>query len=155
MKSEYMMCAVREAWKGIRAGAGGPFGSVVVCGETIVSRAHNRVVATFDPTAHAEILAIRKASRKLKRFDLSDCELFTTCEPCPMCFAAIYWARIRIIYYGCRQNDAARIGFDDARFHKIFGRGVRAGGVRATQLERRSCLEVFRAWRESPDRVIY
>jgi len=157
MKSEFMNAALREARKGVRANDGGPFGAVVVKGSRIVSRAHNSVVKTNDPTAHAEILAIRKASCRLGRFNLSDCEIYTTSEPCPMCLAAIYWARISVVYFGCTRADAAKIGFDDEFFYRALeGRARKSEKrVRSIQLGRKGCLELFRAWAEKPDKVLY
>ena len=113
MVKDFMLLAVREAFKGMRANQGGPFVAVVVKGNKVVARAHNTVLKTNDPTAHAEINAIRKATKKLKRFDLSDCVLYTSCEPCPMCFGAIAWSKIKVVYYGCTRKDADAIGFSD------------------------------------------
>src|SRR5512136_691190 len=110
---KFMRMAIREAEKGMRRNEGGPFGAVIVKDGKVVARAHNRVIKTNDPTAHAEVVAIRKATAKLKRFDLSDCEIYASCEPCPMCFAAIHWAKMRTLYFGCSRKDAAAIGFDD------------------------------------------
>ena len=92
---------MEEALKGVRENHGGPFGAVIVKNGEIISKAHNEVIKNNDPTDHAEMMAIREASKKLERFDLSDCELYTSCEPCPMCFAAIHWAKIKKVYYGC------------------------------------------------------
>lgn len=157
MKSEFMKAAIREARKGIRAREGGPFGAVVVKNGRIVSGAHNSVVKTNDPTAHAEILAIRRAASELRRFNLSDCELYTTSEPCPMCLAAIYWARIPVFYFGCTRTDAAEIGFDDEFFYRALRRQTGKAGkrVRGVRLGRKGCLEVFREWSEKPDKVLY
>ncbi len=120
-----------------------------------MARAHNEVIATCDPTAHAEIMAIRKASAKLKTFDLSECELYTTCEPCPMCLAAILWARIGRAYYGCTRRDAEKIGFRDNLFYKKMAIRMRVGGISLVQLGRRECLGVFREWADKPDKVRY
>ncbi|HPM85859.1 MAG TPA: nucleoside deaminase [archaeon] len=110
---DYMQKAIKEAFRGMKVNHGGPFGAVIVRKGKIISSAHNTVLKTNDPTAHAEINAIRKATKKLKRFDLSDCEIYSSCEPCPMCLAAIEWARIKKLYYGCTREDANRIGFSD------------------------------------------
>ncbi len=115
---DFMLEAIKEAKKGLRKNQGGPFGAVIVKNGKIIARGHNMVLSTNDPTAHAEVTAIRRAAKKLKRFDLSDCELYTSCEPCPMCLAATEWAKIKTLYYGCTRNDAAKIGFDDK---KIYG----------------------------------
>ena len=118
-----MKIAYNEATEGMLANDGGPFGAVIVHGDKVITTAHNEVLKTNDPTAHAEINAIRKASEQLGRFDLSDCVLYCTCTPCPMCLGAIFWARIGTVYYGATEQDAARGGCDDLRFYeKIRGR---------------------------------
>jgi guanine deaminase len=157
MRSEFMKAALREARRGILANEGGPFGAVIVKGSKIISRAHNSVVQTNDPTAHAEILAIRKAASKLKRFNLSDCAIYTSCEPCPMCLAAIHWARIPVIYFGCTRADAAQIGFDDEFFYRALqGQTTKAEQrVRSIQVGRKACLKLFRDWSQKPDRILY
>jgi guanine deaminase len=157
LRSEFMKAALREARCGVLANDGGPFGAVVVKDSKIISRAHNSVFKSNDPTAHAEILAIQKASSRLKRFNLSDCAIYTTSEPCPMCLAAIHWARISVVYYGCSRKDAAAIGFDDEFFYRAL-KGQTANSkrpVRRVQLGRKGCLKVFRAWSEKPDKVLY
>ena len=111
--NEYMRIAIEEAEEGVRCDHGGPFGAVVVYNGKVIARGHNRVIATNDPTAHAEMEVIREAARKLGRFDLSDCEIYSSCEPCPMCFSAIHWAKMKNLYFGCSREDAADIGFDD------------------------------------------
>lgn len=150
-----MEAAIREGRRGVKRGDGGPFGAVLVEGGRIVARAHNRVVKTHDPTAHAEVLALRAASRRLGRFDLSDCVLYSTCEPCPMCLAAAYWAKIRTLYFGCTRDDAARIGFDDSYIYRVIQGKVRRPRLRPNALGRESCLELFKAWRQKKDRVPY
>jgi len=154
MKSEWMRLAREEARRGMNRGDGGPFGAVVVRDGEVVGRGHNRVLRSNDPTAHAEIVAVRRAARTLGRFDLSDCELYTTCEPCPMCLAAVFWARIKRVYFGCTRKDAARIGFDDKRFYDAVC-GRRNPPVRMTSLNREDCLALFDAWRKKPDRAKY
>jgi len=115
---KYMDIAVQEAKEGVERGEGGPFGAVVVNGQgEIVSRAHNMVLQTNDPTAHAEMTAIQKASSKLGRFDLSDCKIYTTCEPCPMCFGAIHWAKIPVCVYAASVNHASDAGFDNQNIY--------------------------------------
>jgi len=108
-----MRLAITESVKGMRSGEGGPFGCVIVRNGLLVAKGHNRVIGTNDPTAHAEIVALRRAAKRLGRFDLSDCELYASCEPCPMCLSAIYWARISKVYYANTKSDAAKIGFVD------------------------------------------
>jgi guanine deaminase len=150
----FMRIAVRDARRGYRRGDGGPFGAVVVIDGRIVGRGWNRVLVTRDPTAHAEIVAIRRASRRLGRYDLSDAVLYATCEPCPMCLAAIHWARIRTCYFGCTTRDAARIGFDDKMIYESCGRLVRSR-VASVPFLREECLPLFEEWSGRPDRVIY
>ena len=116
---EHMREAIKLATEGMHRGRGGPFGCVVVRRGKIVARGNNRVTSTNDPTAHAEVTAIREACKALNTFQLDDCELYTSCEPCPMCLAAIYWARIPTIYYGNTRGDAAAIGFDDDFIYQI------------------------------------
>ena len=151
----FMRAAAAEASAGVRKGYGGPFGAVIVRNGRLVAKAHNEVIKSFDPTAHAEILAMRKASAKLKTFDLSDCGLYTTCEPCPMCLAAILWARIPRVYFGCTRRDAEKIGFRDNLFYEQMRVKLGPGGIKLLQLGRRQCLRVFREWANKKDRVGY
>lgn len=152
---DFMKLATAEALTGVHKNHGGPFGAVIVRRGKVVAKAHNEVVSSFDPTAHAEIMAIRKASTGLKTFDLSGCELYTTCEPCPMCLAAILWARIGKVYYGCTRGDAGTIGFRDDMFYKTMRVRPRPAGIRLVRVGRRECLKVFRAWVDKPDEVPY
>ncbi|MBF0253261.1 MAG: nucleoside deaminase [Candidatus Omnitrophica bacterium] len=110
---EYMILAIEEAKKGIDSFHGGPFGAVIVKGDEIIAKAHNTVLLTKDPTKHAEMNAISEASRKLKNFDLSGCSIYSTTEPCPMCFSAIHWAKIDKIYFGTTIEDVAKLGFNE------------------------------------------
>jgi len=150
-----MKLAAAEASTGVRKRHGGPFGAVIVRSGRVAARAHNAVIKTCDPTAHAEITAIRKASAKLKTFDLSGAELYTTCEPCPMCLAAILWARIGRVYFGCTRRDAEKIGFRDNLFYEKMRVRIRPGGIRLIPLGRRECLKVFREWADTLDKVRY
>jgi guanine deaminase len=150
----FMKLAVDEAEKGIRKGEGGPFGAVIVRQGKVVAVGHNRVLKTKDPTAHAEIVAIRKASAKLKRFDLHDCTLYTTCEPCPMCFSAIHWARIRKVVYGCTRKDAAKIGFDDQHFYDIIQRRAK-DEIARQHIDRKECMKAFSDWLRKSDKRMY
>ena len=118
-----MRRAIELAVEGMRANQGGPFGAVVVRDGVIVGEGFNRVLGTNDPTAHAEIQAIRAASSKLGTFELRGCELYTSCEPCPMCLAAAYWARVERVHYACERSDAARAGFDDSFLYDEIGKG--------------------------------
>jgi guanine deaminase len=146
--------AIKEAFKGIRNKEGGPFGAVIVRKGKVIARAHNLVLKSKDPTAHAEITAIRKASKKLNKFDLSDCEIYTSCYPCPMCLAAIYWAKIGKVYYGCSEEDAEKIGFDDKIINSIF-RGKKKGIIKMKQIERDECLKSFKEFEETQGRKLY
>ncbi len=150
-----MDAAIKEAEKGMRNGDGGPFGAVIVKDGIIVSAGHNLVLSTNDPTAHAEVVAIRRAAEKLNTFDLSDCEIYSTCEPCPMCFAAVHWAKIKTLYYGCNQNDAARIGFDDKFIYDVIKGTAKTQQVSVAQIARDECLELFETWGKKEDKKHY
>lgn len=152
---KFMSIAIEEAFNGIRNNHGGPFGAVVVRNNLIIAKAHNQVIKDNDPTAHAEILAIRSASHNLEKFDLSDCELYSSCEPCPMCFAAIYWSRIKKIYYGCTRDDAAGIGFDDKHIYDVIRNETDDKNIELIQTDRDLCLKIFREWEVKEDRIFY
>ena len=143
-----MHAAIKEAFKGIEKNHGGPFGAVIVNNGKIIAKAHNRVLLSNDPTAHAEINAIRKASKKLALFDLSGCEIYSTCMPCPMCLGAIKWANIKTLYYGATSQDADAIGFRDQKFYeKEF--------LEMKHIDRAECLEPFKAWQDKENKIIY
>ncbi len=150
-----MGMAVREAFKGMTDNEGGPFGAVIVKDGRVIAKGHNLVVKAKDPTAHAEIVAIQRASKKLKRFDLSDCEIYSTCEPCPMCMAAIYWAKIRSIYNGCTKEDAEKIGFADRAIDAAIKGKLTGRKLKMIPIERESCLKLFAGWNQKPDKVPY
>lgn len=150
-----MQEAVREAFRGIGKNHGGPFGAVIVQNGVIIARAHNRVVAANDPTAHAEMLAVKKAAKKLGRFELSDCAIYSSCEPCPMCLASIIWARIKTLYYGCTRDDAADIGFDDKLIYQTIDIKDNKALIEKIQIDREECLKPFNRWAEKPDRILY
>ncbi len=151
----YMKAAIDEAYKGIGIKDGGPFGAVVVKDSKIIARGHNKVVSTHDPTAHAEIVAIREAAKVLMRFDLSDCELYTTCEPCPMCYSAIHWARIGRVIYGATRSDAAEIGFDDKLLYDFLSGNKEDTELSLEQHGRKECLQVFKEYEKDSDRTPY
>ena len=134
---------------------GGPFGAIVVCADQIVGRGYNQVTSRLDPTAHAEVLAIREACRSLDRFELRGCELYSSCEPCPMCLAAIYWARLDQVFYACTRHDAAELGFDDRFIYEQLPLEIAARSLPMTQIEREHSLELFREWVEKPDKTHY
>lgn len=155
MNGEYMKKAAQEAAAGVERGDGGPFGALIVRDGEVVSLAHNTVLATGDPTAHAEINAIREASKKLGRFNLHDCELYTSCQPCPMCLAAVYWAKIPRIYYGCTVEDAAEAGFDDRYIYEAICGSADEKRLEAVNAGREDCLPPFELWKEKKDRTRY
>ena len=150
-----MRAAIRISIAKMRANCGGPFGAVVVRKGKIVGRGWNRVTSTNDPTAHAEVTAIRDACRRLKNFHLDGCELYTSCEPCPMCLAAIYWARIAKVYYGNTRKDAARIEFDDALIYREVAKPISRRMLPMRQLLRAEAAPAFREWQAKADRVRY
>jgi len=147
--------AIRLAEAGMRSSRGGPFGCVVVRRGKVVARGANQVTSTNDPTAHAEVIAIRGACARLKTFNLSDCELFTSCEPCPMCLAAIYWARIPQVFYGNTRADAAAIGFDDAFIYTQIPLPPADRTVKMEPLLRESAQGAFAEWAAKTDKVRY
>lgn len=151
----FMQEAIRLADEGMRSDRGGPFGCVIVRRGEIVARGNNRVTSTNDPTAHAEVTAIREACRALVTFQLGDCELYTSCEPCPMCLAAIYWARIPTVFYGNTRQDAAAIGFDDDFIYQQIPLRPEERALTMRPLLRESAQATFRAWRDKPDKVQY
>lgn len=153
--NKYMQIAINEAEEGVEKGHGGPFGAVVVCNGEIIAKGHNEVPYANDPTAHAEINAIRRAARRLKTFDLSGCELYSTCEPCPMCLAAIHWAKIKKVYWGANRKDAAGIGFDDEYIYDVIKGTAEEQKVETEELERTACLKPMKRWEEKEDKIEY
>jgi guanine deaminase len=152
---KFMREAIAMAEEGMRSGRGGPFGCVVVRNGDIVGRGNNRVTSENDPTAHAEVTAIREACRSLDTFSLQDCELYTTCEPCPMCLAAIYWARIPRIYYANTRADAAAIGFDDDFIYQQIPLAPEKRALVMKSLLRDEAQRSFEEWQKKPDKVRY
>jgi tRNA(Arg) A34 adenosine deaminase TadA len=151
----FMQEAIGLAEEGMRSGQGGPFGCVIVRRNEIIARGNNRVTSTHDPTAHAEVTAIREACRDLQTFQLADCELYTSCEPCPMCLAAIYWARIPTVYYGNTRADAAAIGFDDDFIYQQIPLPPNERTVKMQPLLREMALKTFKAWSDNPNKIAY
>ena len=147
--------AIKLADEGMRDGRGGPFGCVVVRRGEIVGRGSNRVTSTNDPTAHAEVTAIRDACAKLQTFQLTDCELYTSCEPCPMCLSAIYWARIPTVFYGNTRTDAAAIGFDDDFIYQQVPLPPEQRAIKMEPLLRTETLATFKDWAAKSDKVKY
>jgi guanine deaminase len=154
--NEHMKTALDMAFKGMSSNQGGPFGAVIVQNGAIIAAAHNQVLATQDPTMHAEVAAIRQACGKLGRFDLSDCEIYSTCQPCPMCLGAIFWAKIPKLYYGCTEEDAEHIGFSDKFIYDAIRSGLEnQNSLEIEKIEREKCLEAFKAWEEKQDKSMY
>ena len=147
--NKFMALAISEAEKGISNGEGGPFGSVIVKNGQIVGVGHNQVVKNNDPTCHGEMQAIRNACKNLNSFDLSDCEIYTTGEPCPMCLAACMWANIKKVYYGCTIDDNEAIGFRDKRFDTILNVNRKINEDFLEQVDREECLTLFEKYSKS------
>jgi guanine deaminase len=150
-----MQRAVDLALECVRANKGGPFGAVIVRDGAIVAEGCNEVTSTNDPTAHAEVVAIRRACAKFGVFHLADCEIYASCEPCPMCLGAIYWARLDRVYYGNTRADAAAIGFDDARIYRELQASIADRSVPLIQLVPEEARRVFQEWSEKPDKMPY
>jgi tRNA(Arg) A34 adenosine deaminase TadA len=153
--SEFLRRAIALATENVRRSAGGPFGAVIVRDGRIVGEGVNSVTAALDPTAHGEVNAIRAASQALGTFSLAGCQLYSSCEPCPMCLAAAYWARIDAIFYGASAADAARAGFDDAFLYDELRRDQSARTLHATQLLGDEAWSSFAAWIASPNKIKY
>jgi guanine deaminase len=155
MNNPFMQEAIRLAIESVRQNNGGPFGAVIVRGETIVGRGANQVTRSNDPTAHAEILAIRDACRRLNTFQLPDCDLYASCEPCPMCLGAIYWARIKRVFHASTRGDAEVAGFDDELIHREILLPPDQRSVPMEQLEHGDRLAPFQAWNRKADKIRY
>ena len=135
--------------------SGGPFGSVIAQGDKIIAEGSNKVTSTNDPTAHGEIVTIREACKNLNNFNLSGCELYSTCEPCPMCLSAIYWARINKVYYANTRKDAQKIDFDDSSIYSEFQKNISERKIPMTQIMRNEALKAFELWDKKTDKVKY
>lgn len=155
MHTEFMVEAISLARQGMGEGLGGPFGALVVRDGEILGRAYNQVIALHDPTAHAEIQAIRTACKNLNHFHLEGCVLYCSCEPCPMCLGAAYWAHLDRIYYAATQEDAASIGFADAAIYEELCLEPDGRQIPMIQFMRDEVLEVFQRWKEKSDRILY
>jgi guanine deaminase len=150
-----MARAIQLSVDNVLSSQGGPFGAVIVKNGGIVAEGANRVTATNDPTAHAEVIAIRHACARLGTFELKECELYTSCEPCPMCLGAIYWARLDRIYYGSVAADAAQAGFDDSFIYREIEKPFGMRKIPMVQMMREQALAGFRAWTVRPNKVPY
>ena len=155
MQEEFMRAAIAESKRGMDNNEGGPFGAVIVKNGKIIGRGNNKVTSDNDPTAHAEVTAIRDACKQLENFDLNGCEIYTSCEPCPMCLAAIYWSRIDTIYYANTQKDAADIQFDDAFFYEELDKPIDKRSIPMKQMMRDEAITVFQAWANKEDKTPY
>jgi tRNA(Arg) A34 adenosine deaminase TadA len=150
-----MRRAIELSFKNIHSNLGGPFGAVVVRAGEIVGEGANQVLATNDPSAHAEVVAIRAACRKLNTFQLSGCDIYSSCEPCPMCMGLIYWARPEQLYYANTAADAARIGFDDALIYRELAKPPQQRSMNMKQMMHEEALAVFLEWEKKPDKALY
>jgi guanine deaminase len=155
LQNNFMERAIALALENVRSGRGGPFGAVIVKDGKVLSEGANSVNVKNDPTAHAEIVAIREACKKLGNFQLTDCEIYSSCEPCPMCMGAIYWARPARVYFACTAADAAKAGFDDSLIYQELHRPHLHRKIPMIQLMREESLAAFRAWEQKADKTSY
>ncbi|WEK38150.1 MAG: nucleoside deaminase [Candidatus Pseudobacter hemicellulosilyticus] len=144
----FIQAAVELAREGMKAGKGGPFGCVIVKGDVIVGQGCNCVTSTNDPTAHAEVVAIRDACQRLKTFQLTDCEIYTSCEPCPMCLGAIYWARPAKVYFAATRHDAADAGFDDSFIYEELDASQSERRIPMLPAANDAALQLFEEWKQ-------
>ena len=154
MNNEFMKRAIELSIQSVKNG-GGPFGAVIVKDDKIIAEGSNQVTSTNDSTAHGEIVAIRNACKNLNNFNLAGCELYSTCEPCPMCLSAIYWARINKIYYANTREDARKIDFDDSFIYSEINKNISERKIPMTQMMRDEALKAFELWDKKIDKVKY
>tara|TARA_B100001123_G_C14964953_1_gene889254 strand:+ start:275 stop:748 length:474 start_codon:yes stop_codon:yes gene_type:complete len=152
--SKYMLRAIELSLDSVKSD-GGPFGCVIVKNHSIVAEGTNQVTKNNDPTAHAEIVTIRNACKTLNTFDLKDTQIYTSCEPCPMCLSAIYWAHIEKIYYGNTRIDAAKIGFDDNFIYEEFSLDINNRKINLEQINKNEAIVAFKEWELKPDKIEY
>lgn len=152
---DFMSRAIEISFERMNAGFGGPFGAVIVKDGQVIAEGFNQVTSANDPTAHAEVSAIRAACQKLETFDLSGCDIYTSCEPCPMCLAAVYWARLGHIYYANTREHAAHIGFDDKHIYDEIPKSHEERSIPIIHLPSDAAREVFEAWEQKEDKVPY
>jgi tRNA(Arg) A34 adenosine deaminase TadA len=155
MDNAFMAQAIQLAIETVNSGRGGPFGAVVARNGEVIAEGANQVTSTKDPTAHAEVNAIRAACKKLGVFELPGCEIYTSCEPCPMCLGAIYWARLSQIYFASVAADAAKVGFDDSLIYREIAKPLSQRAIPMIQMMRQEALAAFRAWEEKPNKIVY
>ncbi len=151
----FMRAAIKLAEKGVDSNSGGPFGAVVVKDNEIIGEGFNSVTSLNDPTAHAEIIAIREACKKLKSFQLDDCVIYSSCEPCPMCLGAIYWARPKKVFFAGNREDAAEFNFDDQFIYDEIGKNMDDRNIKFENLIRDESLTVFEKWKKKTDKTEY
>ena len=151
----YIRKAVALANQGAQGKHGGPFGAVVVRNHKIIGKGYNQVISTYDPTAHAEVVAIREATKHLGNFHLTGCVLYTTCEPCPMCLGAIYWARIDRVVYALTRADAAAMGFSDEEIYDALSKPLSKRRIEMTQVGRQTALHLIESWQKTADKQLY
>ncbi len=154
-EEKFMQEAIALSHKGVHNNEGGPFGCIIVKNGKIVGRGNNKVTSTNDPTAHAEVVAIRDACKNLGTFQLDECEIYTSCEPCPMCLGAIYWARPKVIYFANNRQDAAEIGFDDSMIYDEISADIKQRKIPIIPLLRDEAIKVFNEWKNKEDKTAY
>ena len=154
MNKEFMKMAIELSIESVNKN-GGPFGCVIVKNNKVIAKGSNKVTSTNDPTAHGEIVAIREACKKLKNFNLNGCELYSSCEPCPMCLSAIYWARINKIYFANTREDARKIDFDDSLIYSELQKNINGRQIPMIQMMRSEALKAFELWDKKTDKVKY
>lgn len=155
MNKDFLFCAIELACQNVKQGKGGPFGAVIVKEGKIIARATNTVTTSNDPTAHAEVNAIREACRVLGTFDLSGCEIYSSCEPCPMCLSAIYWARIDRVYYSADKKQASKAGFDDGFIYEELSKPIIERKIKEQKVECENSIEPFALWEQKVDKIEY
>jgi guanine deaminase len=155
MHEEFLQQAVDLAVENASSGQGGPYGAIIVKNNKLVAASGNRVTTNIDPTAHAEVMAIRLACKKLNDFQLHDCILYSSCEPCPMCLGAIYWARLKKVYFACSRHDAAAANFDDSFIYDEISVLPHERSIAMLHLNLPNALQPFNIWAEKTDKVVY
>lgn len=155
MDNPFMSRAIQLSIDNVVSGRGGPFGAVIVKDSSIIAEGANQVTTDKDPTAHAEVVAIRNACAKLRVFELKDCEIYSSCEPCPMCLGAIYWARLERVYFGNFASDASRIGFDDSFIYRELAQVLRKRSIPMIPMMREQALAAFDVWEQKPNKIEY
>lgn len=154
-EEKFMLEAIRLSEVAVANNEGGPFGCVIVKNDQIIGKGYNRVLATNDPTAHAEIVAIREACNTLGSFQLEGCEVYTSCEPCPMCLGALYWSRPEVVYYANTKEDASSCGFDDSFIYEEIEKSITMRSIPFKKMEMEKATDAFRDWVAKQDKILY